>query len=122
MSFFGDYIQRVNNILNLKLHSFNLRFTKYLLSAKKGSGEEDSLNCKEHIFLQYFFVPCLLIYYFIALQSVCISIFSKFINWLILGLYIFGSSLVPKSSPTLVTLWTVAHQAPLSPGFSRQEY
>ena len=24
--------------------------------------------------------------------------------------------------PTLVTLWTVAHQAPLSMGFSRQEY
>ena len=24
--------------------------------------------------------------------------------------------------PTLVTLWTVAHQAPLSMGFSRQEH
>ena len=27
-----------------------------------------------------------------------------------------------QSHPTLVTLWTVAHQAPLSVGFSRQEY
>ena len=31
-------------------------------------------------------------------------------------------SLVAKSCPTLATLWTVAWQAPLSMGFSRQEY
>ena len=31
-------------------------------------------------------------------------------------------SLVAKSCPTLVTPWTIAHQAPLSMGFSRQEY
>jgi len=31
-------------------------------------------------------------------------------------------SLVDKSCPTLLTLWTVACQAPLSMGFSRQEY
>ena len=30
--------------------------------------------------------------------------------------------LVAKLCPTLVTLWTVAFQAPLSVGFSRQEY
>ena len=30
--------------------------------------------------------------------------------------------LVAKSCPTLVTPWTVACQAPLSMGFSRQEY
>ena len=30
--------------------------------------------------------------------------------------------LVTKSCPTLVTPWTVACQAPLSMGFSRQEY
>ena len=30
--------------------------------------------------------------------------------------------LVAKSCPTLVTLWTVARQAPLSMGFPRQEY
>ena len=30
--------------------------------------------------------------------------------------------LVAKLHPTLVTLWTVAHQAPLSMGFPRQEY
>ena len=33
-----------------------------------------------------------------------------------------GGSLVAKLCPTLVTLWTVACQAPLSMGFSRQEY
>ena len=33
-----------------------------------------------------------------------------------------GGGLVAKSCPTLVTPWTVAHQAPLSMGFSRQEY
>ena len=31
-----------------------------------------------------------------------------------------GSGLVVKLCPTLVTLWTVAHQAPLPRGFSRQ--
>ena len=30
--------------------------------------------------------------------------------------------LVAKSCPTLATQWTVAHQASLSLGFSRQEY
>ena len=33
-----------------------------------------------------------------------------------------GGGLVAKSCPTLVTPWTVASQAPLSVGFSRQEY
>ena len=33
-----------------------------------------------------------------------------------------GGGLVTKSCPTLATPWTVAHQAPLSMGFSRQEY
>ena len=33
-----------------------------------------------------------------------------------------GGSLVAKSCPTLATPWTVACQAPLSMGFSRQEY
>ena len=33
-----------------------------------------------------------------------------------------GGGLVTKSCPTLVTPWTVAHQAPLSMGFSREEY
>ena len=43
-------------------------------------------------------------------------------------LYIFkifhgcGGGLVTKSCPTLVAPWTVAHHAPLSMGFSRQEY
>ena len=33
-----------------------------------------------------------------------------------------GSGLVNKPCPTLVTPWTVAHQAPLFMGFFRQEY
>ena len=33
-----------------------------------------------------------------------------------------GDGLVTKLCPTLVTPWTVAHQAPLSMEFSRQEY
>ena len=34
---------------------------------------------------------------------------------------IHGDGLVGESCPTLVTLWTVACQAPLSMGFSRQQ-
>ena len=33
-----------------------------------------------------------------------------------------GGGLVAKSCPTLATPWTTACQAPLSMGFSRQEY
>ena len=33
-----------------------------------------------------------------------------------------GGALVAKTCLTLGTPWTVAHQAPLSMGFSRQEY
>ena len=33
-----------------------------------------------------------------------------------------GGGLVAKLYSTLVTLWTVAHQAPLSIGFPRQEH
>ena len=33
-----------------------------------------------------------------------------------------GAGLVAKSNPTFATPWTVAHQAPLSMGFPRQEY
>ena len=33
-----------------------------------------------------------------------------------------SESEVSQSCPTLCDLWTVAHQAPLSMGFSRQEY
>ena len=36
--------------------------------------------------------------------------------------YFGGVGLVAKSCPTLATPWTVACQAPLSMGFSRQEY
>ena len=37
-------------------------------------------------------------------------------------LYVTGGGLVTKSRLTLVILWTVACQAPLSMGFYRQEY
>ena len=33
-----------------------------------------------------------------------------------------GDDLVTKSCPTLVTLWTIDYQGPLSMGFVRQEY
>ena len=33
-----------------------------------------------------------------------------------------GGGLVAKSCPTLATPWTIALQAPLSMGFSRQQY
>jgi len=33
-----------------------------------------------------------------------------------------GGGFITKSCPTLVTWWTIAHQTPLSMGFSRQEY
>ena len=38
------------------------------------------------------------------------------------GLYSKSESEVAQSCPTLCQRWTVAHQAPLSMGFSRQEY
>ena len=37
-------------------------------------------------------------------------------------IYCGGGGLVAKSCPTLATSWIVALQAPLSMGFSRQEY
>ena len=36
--------------------------------------------------------------------------------------YMTQCGLVTKSCPTLEATWTVAHQAPLSMGFPRQEY
>ena len=36
--------------------------------------------------------------------------------------YIYGGGLVAKLCPILVTTWTVARQAPVSMGFSRQEH
>ena len=50
----------------------------------------------------------LYIYIFISLQTQC-SLGS-------------GGCLVAKSCPILCNPWTVAHQAPMSMGFSRQEY
>ena len=36
--------------------------------------------------------------------------------------FLVGGDLVAKSCLTLATPWTISHQAPLSIGFSRQEY
>ena len=44
---------------------------------------------------------------------------SEAITTLLIG---YGGGLVAKSCPTLVTPWIASHQAPLSMGFSRQEY
>ena len=41
---------------------------------------------------------------------------------IVMGSRIFVGGLVAKSCLTLATPWTVACQAPLSMGFSRQEY
>ena len=39
-----------------------------------------------------------------------------------MGMVVVGGGLIAKSCPTLATSWTVACQAPLSMGFSRQGY
>ena len=33
-----------------------------------------------------------------------------------------GGGLIAKLCPTLAILWTIVHQAPLSMGFTKQEY
>ena len=49
---------------------------------------------------------------------------SNLTPWFILSsdLISYGGGLVAKSCRTLAILWTVAYQAPLSMGFSRQEH
>ena len=61
------------------------------------------------------------------ISQVCISKFPNVKSFLVetvsqFLLFTYGGDLVVKSCPTLVTPWTVAYQAPLSMGFSRQEY
>ena len=46
-------------------------------------------------------------------------------DWYVLGFFNTAAAEAAKSPqpcPTLCALWTAAHQAPLSTGFSRQEY
>ena len=52
---------------------------------------------------------------FLGQSPKAIDIKAKINNWSLVGL-------VAKSCTTLATSWTVAHQAPLSMGFSREEY
>ena len=60
-------------------------------------------------------------YYFSGnfLHSACIPSWMVVLLCLSLLLFLFSSSVV---FDTFETLWTVAHQAPLSMGFSKQEY
>ena len=37
-------------------------------------------------------------------------------------MHVYGGGFVTMSCPTVVIVWTAARQAPLSMGFSRQEY
>ena len=61
--------------------------------------------------------PAYLIYFYMD-----IFIFQISHNVYILLLKLESESEVAQSCPTLCDPWTVAHQAPLSMGFSRQEY
>ena len=54
--------------------------------------------------------------YVLMCKYVCVCIYAY------VCIYVCGDGLVGKSCLTLATLWTIAHQAPLSIGFSRQEY
>ena len=53
---------------------------------------------------------CTYVYIYVYYMSICIYIYGG------------GGGLVTKLCPTLAIPWTVACQAPLSMGFSRQEY
>ena len=69
-----------------------------------------SIRNAAHISLLKNFVECYMIF-----DKKSIIIFTLIPLW-------WGGGLVAKSCPTLVPPWIVAHQAPLSMGFSRQEY
>ena len=53
---------------------------------------------------------CTYVYIYVYYMSICIYIYGG------------GGGVVTKLCPTLAIPWTVACQAPLSMGFSRQEY
>ena len=75
-------------------------------------------------------IPIQKFFHLSILQNKDIPIHKHFFNFFIIFLFFplnplqtnYGGGLVAKSCPTLVTPWTIAHQAPLSMGFSRQEY
>ena len=54
--------------------------------------------------------------YVLLCKYVCVCIYAY------VCIYVYGGGLVTKLCPTLAISWTVACQAPLSVGFSRQEY
>ena len=58
---------------------------------------------------------------FVAVSAICLLMF-YYEPLIIVNNYNWYDGLVAKSCLTLVTPWTVACQAPLSMGFSRQEY
>ena len=53
--------------------------------------------------------------------KICLKVFFKF-KCVCVCVCVYICGLVAKSCPVLATPWTVARQAPLSMGFSRQEY
>ena len=56
---------------------------------------------------------CIYSYTYISIY-ICIYVYTY--------IYVCVHAMSLQLCPTLVTLWTVAHQAPLSMGFSRQEH
>ena len=76
----------------------------------EGSRNERGNLGTKNVFTIYFIYWCM---YCLNLLQNCIPLWP---------VYFGGGGLVTKSCPTLTTPWTVACQAPLSMGFSRQEY
>ena len=56
------------------------------------------------------------------MMSKCVIFLSESTDYNFSTIVVVGGGLVAKSCLTLVTPWTVARQAPLSMGFSRQGY
>ena len=80
-------------------HDFDFSKLELQCALMKLSGDQDSGEKKNSMFSQRHFT------------------YVKHLPYIVCG-----GSLVIKSCPTLVTPWTIAHQAPLSVGFPRQEY
>ena len=70
----------------------------------------ENLRCTEG----YVFGSCVLLVSHVELRVICKSSF-----WIYFPCYV---GLLAVLYPALTTPWTIAHQAPLSMGFSRQQY
>ena len=88
---------------NLRGRSWGINFIKYNASLMAWLGELNTIKC------------------IWKLLAHCMT--SVFTFWLFKKLYFHKLAAAPaKVLPSCLTLWTVALQAPLSMGFSRQEY